>query len=59
MVSAVKFHEEALKSIPKYVDSHLELASIYLSTGQTDECNQHCITLLSIDHENEEAALVG
>ncbi len=58
MISAVKFHQEALKNVPNYVDSHLELASIFLSTGQTEECNQHCITLLEIDHENEEAAMV-
>ena len=56
--NAIVLFQEALKRKPNFIETRLALAKLYLRHGNLDACDQECISLLAMDHDNEEATLV-
>lgn len=55
---AMGFYNEALKHDEANKKSIFALARLHLMRGETDACQQQCVTLLRIDPDNEEATMM-
>uniref|UniRef100_A0A914CEE5 Tetratricopeptide repeat protein 21B n=1 Tax=Acrobeloides nanus TaxID=290746 RepID=A0A914CEE5_9BILA len=55
---ATELYKEAVLINDHDIKSMLALASIYMSMGKLQQCNQQCQTILSLDRNNNEATLM-
>ena len=55
---AMEFYNEALKSYESHAKAMLALAKIYMANGDTDACQEQCVTLLREYPDNEEASIM-
>jgi len=55
---ALAFYNEALRHNDTHTKSMLALAKLYLARGETDQCQQLCVTLLRADPDKEEASMM-
>jgi len=55
---AMEYYNEALKSHEEHAKAMLSLAKLYMADGDTEACQQQCVTLLRSYPENEEASIM-
>jgi tetratricopeptide repeat protein 21B len=55
---AMEFYNEALKCHDEHAKAMLSLAKLYMADGDTEACQQQCVTLLRSYPENEEASIM-
>ena len=56
---AIENYGYALKKKRSFVAARIALAKLYLQEGNLSACDQECVSLLSVDQDNEEATLVS
>ncbi|RDD45285.1 Tetratricopeptide repeat protein 21B [Trichoplax sp. H2] len=55
---AISFYKKALSYCNDHMESRLSLAKLYLQRNEIDFCQKECTTMLQIDDENVEAAMM-
>ncbi|KAF0296468.1 Tetratricopeptide repeat protein 21B [Amphibalanus amphitrite] len=55
---AIKYYQEALQHQPDDANALLALARLYMQTGDLDQCQYTCMTLLRLDKENDLATVM-